>query len=467
MLDDIDPEAIRTIDDILDYIAERFESEPAANYGNNLWSYRQFKEMAKSLASSMMDNFPMKKGQRVLVLLPPSYQLLLSYFALWRNGVSVIPLDVNTPLPLIDKIATSGKISGIITYDSLFSHINRNETSNIYNILTSSTEFRAVLARKNPDMSNYRNKGTRQRAVMEEMCYEQTKEGEHIDIFTDVGISDIQWKKDSSFAFLNYTFRKIISAIKFSLDIFPWRNTQALLMQKEPTSCMDVINEVIIPVIKGQRIVMVEDFTENLEKTIETKDPAEGIMLWLNMKGFNELRKFRETTLGRISIILTNFQWNKEEVGFLGKKESSLFSILGYEGISVPLMTKHFIQNGTAQSSFGDDNKEDSKVFKVPNAFVCDKYEGELDYYTIENVDKTAMSIKDMETDSIYIHRGKTIPASEMMKFMETRLRTKNCAISQDKDDWRALDAKCSKKIGLKQNLDNDLPDYMLPIKFN
>ncbi len=75
--------------------------------------------MVKSLASSMIENFPMKKGQRVLIILPPSYQLLLSYFALWRNGVSAIPLDVKTPLELIDKIATSGKISGIITYDSL------------------------------------------------------------------------------------------------------------------------------------------------------------------------------------------------------------------------------------------------------------------------------------------------------------------------------------------------------------
>lgn len=466
-LGDIDPEEIRSVDDILDYIVENFESDPVAGYGNNLWSYRQFSDMVKSLASSMIENFPMKKGQRVLIILPPSYQLLLSYFALWRNGVSAIPLDVKTPLELIDKIATSGKISGIITYDSLFSHINRDETSNIYNILTSSSEFRSIISKRNPDMDDYRIRGTRQRAVMEEMCYNEAKEGEHIDIFTDIVISEIQWKKDSSFTFLNYTFKKVISALKLTMDLFPMRKNQAFAVQKEPTSCPDVIEGLLIPILKGERIIMVENFRENLEKIIMKNDPEEGIVLWLNMHGFKILKEFRESTIEKISIILTNFQWNMDEISFLGKKRSSLFSIMEYEGISVPIISKQFIGDGPGQSNFISGGKEKSGVFKIPYMYICDKYEDEEEFYTIANINIESMSARDIENESVYLHRGRSIPLNEMIKFFENQLHVKNCALLQDKDDWRIIDIILDKKTAIpaKININDEVPDLLLPLK--
>ncbi len=466
-MDDIDPERIKSVDDILDYTVANFESDPVASYGNNLWSYRQFEEMVKSLASSMMENFPMKKGQRVLIILPPSYQMLLSYFALWRNGVSAIPLDVKTPLELIDKIATSGKISGIITYDSLFSHINRDETSNIYNILTSSSEFRSITARRNQDMDDYRIRGTRQRAVMEEMCYDEAKEGEHIDIFTDIAISEIQWRKDSSFTFLNYTFKKVISALKLTMDLFPLRRNQAFAIQKEPTSCPDVIEELIIPVLMGQRIVMVENFRANLEKIIMRNDPEEGIALWLNMHGFMALREFRESTIEKISIILTNFQWNRNEISFLGKKQSSLFSIMGYEGISVPVISKQFIKEGAGQSNFISSDAEKAGILKIPDIYICDKYEDEEEFYLIESINVDNMSMRDTENESIYLHRGRSIPVNEMMNFFENQIHVKKSTFTQDKEDWRKIDIILDSKINIpaKINIDDEAPDTFLPVR--
>ena len=162
-MEELDPESIKSPQDILDFTAKTYESDPAVSYGGNVWSYKQLWDMVNSLSTSMRENFGMKKGQRVLLVLSPSIQMVLSYFSLWRNGVSAIPLDIKTPLSLMDKIASSGKISGIITYDSLFSHINRNDTSNIYNILTGAEEFRGILSGKNPDMENLRMRGTRRK----------------------------------------------------------------------------------------------------------------------------------------------------------------------------------------------------------------------------------------------------------------------------------------------------------------
>ena len=40
-----------------------------------------------------------------------------------------------------------------------------------------------------------------------------------------------------------------------------------------------MIEGLLIPILKGERIIMVENFRENLEKIIMKNDPEEGIVL--------------------------------------------------------------------------------------------------------------------------------------------------------------------------------------------
>ena len=212
---------------------------------------------------------------------------------------------------------------------------------------------------------------------------------------------------------------------------------------------------------------MVEDFKENLEKIIMKNDPEEGIVLWLNMHGFKALKEFKESTIEKISIILTNFQWNMDEISFLGKKQSSLFSIMEYEGISVPIISKQFIRDESGQSNFISGDKEKSNIFKIPYMYICDKYEDEEEFYTITNINIENMSIRDVETESLYLHRGRSIPLSETIKFFENHLQVKNCSLLQDKNDWRIVDLilNTETEIPEKINFSDEVPDLLFPFK--
>ena len=467
-MEELDPESIKSPQDILDFIAKTYESDPAVSYGGNVWSYKQLWDMVNSLSTSMRENFGMKKGQRVLLVLPPSIQMVLSYFSLWRNGVSAIPLDIKTPLSLMDKIASSGKISGIITYDSLFSHINRNDTSNIYNILTGAEEFRGILSGKNPDMENLKIKGTRQRAVFEEMCYSEWKESEHIDPFTDIALSEIQWRKDSSFGFLNFIHRKFTASIRESAKIFQARKNQPFLVTKEPTSLMEIICEMILPIMNGQKLVMIEDIKKNLEKNINSNGLEDNVIIWAGRNTMDLMRSIKGKTLPRISIILSNYAWNEDEISFLEKRKSSLISLEGYEGVGIPIMQRQFIAGQKAQGNFLMETEEgNGPVLRIPPDFVCDRYESDTGYYTIDKIERDSMKLIDQNNELLYLHRGRSIPIKGLSEYLEENYKIHNCSFAQDPLDWRLLDLSFSPK-GAKieiEKFNKSGPGFLTPLK--
>jgi long-chain acyl-CoA synthetase len=72
--------------------AERHPNRPAIVYGDQVLSYAEANAQANSLAAGLL-RLGLQRGDRVAVLMWNCPQLLLSYFATWKAGGCVVPLN--------------------------------------------------------------------------------------------------------------------------------------------------------------------------------------------------------------------------------------------------------------------------------------------------------------------------------------------------------------------------------------
>ncbi len=338
------PDKVETLGDILRTAVPRFSSYSAVNYGKNVWSYKEIDEMSQSLCTAINNEFPVKKGQRVLVILPPSIQNVLAYFSLWSLGLCPIPVDSKIPLELLNRIVSSGKISGLVTYSNLFSQIDKEDTAGLYTLLTDSTEFRSPFSGKNPDMEGNRRRGSLQRPRMEEMCYGESGYTVSIDNITDVALSNIGWNKDGNFTFIDFNHATILNALKTASDTFPMRESIPHLVTKEPMNSWEVVVSLLLPLYKGARLIMCEGYEDDVKKNIERNCRDESCSIWTSNKTFKVLEKLENNVRDRLSIIYKNTISPEGEFKFLGKHITSLFCLAGHELSALPIFFKQYLK---------------------------------------------------------------------------------------------------------------------------
>jgi hypothetical protein len=450
-LDDLNFESIKNTSELMDIISKTYESYPAVYYGESVWSYSQLNQMIKSLATSMNDTFPLKKGQRVLVVLPPSVQSILAYFAMWRMGICTIPLSSKMPIEVIDKIVSSGKVSGIVTYDNLFSQINRDETTNIYNLLTDQKEFRSPFAKANWQMENYKNKGTRQRSIFEAMCFSVEGESVPIDVFTDYAIADIQWKVDGTFSFLNFSFRKVLLSLEKMYKDFALKENQTSIQLKEPSNTLEVISEILLPVCHGHKIMMPENKeSKYIGKQLNTQGEEKGVVFWGDYELKEVLENIKSKYLKKISLIFSYYFWEDSELKFLKNKKSSVFSIQGNEGISIPIFYKQHLEMESIQSNISDQTSEEGQ--KIDANYMCHLYDSsEEDFDHIRTIQVNDKIVEKENGKDLFFHRGRTIPYYFIVKKLNSELISKDCTLSKESQDFRQLTVDITKAKSKKE----------------
>ncbi len=386
MLESEVPHNPEFLGDILKNASDDFNSFSSISYGKNVWSYGQLHEMVQSLYSSISASYPVKKGQRVLVILPPSIQYVLAYFSLWNLGICAIPIDNKVPVELLNKIIGSGKISGLVTYSNLFSQINRDDTAGIYTILTDSQEFRSPFAGRNPDMEGKRSRGSLQRPKMEEMCYCEKGDSVKIDAITDKALSNIGWNEDGTFTFLDFNHRNILNSFNICSRIFPMRESSPYLVTKEPMNAMEVVISMLFPIKRGSRLIMVEEASSNMEKTIERNSMEKVCNIWTSETTFRILETVKTNIREKLSFIYKNSPSSTDDVKFLRKKVSSLFTVAGHELMSLPVFFRQYLGDSVWRMPEGVTISQETFHPEVSNNLLAEGYQDDSGKLTLNDI---------------------------------------------------------------------------------
>ena len=77
---------------LLDETAARHPTNPCTNFFGKRLTYQQIKELSDHLAASVR-NLGIRKGDRVVMLLPNSPQFLIAYYGLLKAGAVIVPLN--------------------------------------------------------------------------------------------------------------------------------------------------------------------------------------------------------------------------------------------------------------------------------------------------------------------------------------------------------------------------------------
>ncbi len=443
-------ESVRSPWNFLLEAAEKYESYPAVFYGGNVWSYSDIKSMAGSLSEAIMDRFSVKKGDIIGVCLPQSVQSILSYFALWKKGLVPVPIDSRLPVSAIDRIVSSGKISGIITYEGLYSKINREDTSSIFNLLTEPGDFLAHFQDPPEGFLIYRPKGTRQRAVLEESCYGEEGESEKIDPYTDPAIANIVWKSNGSFSIVKFTAGEVVEASRKYMEKLISRENSTFIQAHEPSDAQSVILSYIYPLHYGHGIGMESLYDENDLKAVEKKYSSESSFIFnVNSCRSDFLRDVEKKERSQISLIFSRGIMGRHIIESLKEKRSSVFTLLCDEHLLVPLYWKQESESGKFVRFI--ENEEDVKLLERDGNIMASGTMVSVseDEYVKTDIFVTESGLEEriILDENVIISLGKSYPVKDMEELIKNEMKIEDLKIV---NDGKKIILKSSEKLNRK-----------------
>ncbi len=456
-------ETFRIPSDVLENAAKNYESFPAILYGGNVWSYSDIRRMVRSLAGAVMDRFSVKKGDIIGVCLPQSIQGFLSYHALWNNGLVALPIDSKMPISAIDTIVSSGKVSGIITYEGLYSKINREDTSSIFNLLTDPKDFLSHFQSPPEDFLIYKPKGTRQRAVFEEICYGNEMEQEKTDPYTDYAIANIIWKPSGAFSLVKFTSGAVVESFTREINRIPSRENSTFLQTYEPSDSSSVVLSYLYPLNFGHTIAM-ENLNEGEDLKKATKKLSLDSHIILNVHAYSAdfLKDMEKKERDALSLIFSRGEISEGILTSLRERKSSVFMFLFDQHSIVPVYIKQSSDAGkfvkfTEDTEFMGIESRDGRIYIKGSSVVSpDGNEEEItDIKITENEPEEVISL---DQDQLIL-AGKTFPLSHIEKQISSDLGLKNLKIIQENGVIKLIS---NEKID-KKDLKNILKDHLPP----
>ncbi|MGP6239292.1 AMP-binding protein [Cuniculiplasma sp. SKW4] len=456
-------ESFRSPSDILESVSKNYESYPAIFYGGNVWSYSDIRNMVRSLSWAIMDKFSVKKGDIIGVCLPQSIQSFLSYYAIWNNGLVALPIDSKMPISAIDSIISSGKLSGMITYEGLYSKINREDTSSIFNLLTDPGDFLSHFQSPSEDFLLYKPKGTRQRAVFEEICYGNDKEQEKIDPYTDYAIANIIWNRSGSFSLVKFTYGAVIESFIKETQRIQSRENSTFLQNYEPSDAASVVFSYLYPMNFGHTIAMEHLKEVDDLKKAEKKLSIDGhIILNVHAQASDFLRNIEQRERDTLSLIFARGKIQDEILSSLKERKSSVFMFLFDQHSMVPIFVRQSSEAGRFVK-FSDD-MEFMKVesikgrIHIKGSSVVSEDGKEEEITNLEIVNNEPQEIISLDQDQMVL-AGKTFPLSHMEKKISRELGIDDFKITLENGKIKLISGE---KINTK-DLINLLADHFPP----
>lgn len=78
------------------------------------WSYRRLSQVADSMAGQLLDDYGFRPGDCLLLRGQPNPQLVAGYFACFKAGLVVVPLDPHLSLEFIQRVAESTQAKAML-----------------------------------------------------------------------------------------------------------------------------------------------------------------------------------------------------------------------------------------------------------------------------------------------------------------------------------------------------------------
>ena len=250
-------------------------SYPFISYGKNVLSYSEVLKMSLSMADSIKKRFPAKRGDRVLVILPLSAHMYITYFSLWLLGMIPVPLSIELPPEAIVELLKNGNIRGVVSFGDVYDSIDQEIKSGKFHISAGVNDFLSN-STKPPEEVRIHATSRKRKFAMEEMCYDGSYIEPDMDPFTDMGIGGIAWNKDGSFVITDYTINSILDSLGRMVELLPDRRNLPFFQAYDPVSPAEVLLSILYPAFRGHNCIpaRIGNELEKMMKFYCRTDPA-------------------------------------------------------------------------------------------------------------------------------------------------------------------------------------------------
>ncbi|MHB8361022.1 MAG: AMP-binding protein [Thermoplasmataceae archaeon] len=251
-------------------VCEQFPSYAAVVYGGNVHSFGNLLKFVESFSSGLKKLFPIKKGDRVVISLPPGLPFIISVIAMSRIGLVAVPMEPYLSGTSFMESITKLNPSGIIATEGLLNHYENQISSEIFVIGVSKYEFisprnRRLLASKTATID--KEKGRKNRNIFESLCYSEITSSESIDPINDIFFSRCIPDDDKKWRIINFSYESVSLSIKANeLALKNASRGKKFFIAAEVYSVSSIITCILYPLLRGSCIIF--ESTEN-KKAIE------------------------------------------------------------------------------------------------------------------------------------------------------------------------------------------------------
>ncbi len=296
-------ENLLTDEEVEDYFEQfkkvslRKPSSAAIIFGGQVYSYSKLLRFVESFSSGIKKLFSIKKGDKILITLPPGLPYVIALLSMTRIGTIAIPLEPYLSQKSFLEVLSKTNPSGIIAPDGFLNKYEKNISSEIFKIRVSSNEFLTPRNRKQfgirtPELMKQRTRGNSN--IFESLCYSEVTGEETIDPITDYFMERVVRSGDKKSNIARFTYFNIMSAIKKEADFFRNNNgTEKFLIECETYSIASITMGILYPLMNGNCIIF--DSTENrdgMAKLVKWFQPEIVILENYINENFDTLMKY-------------------------------------------------------------------------------------------------------------------------------------------------------------------------------
>ncbi len=272
-------------------------SSAAIIFGGQVYSYAKLLRFVESFSSGIKKLFSIKKGDKVLIALPPGLPYTIALLSMSRIGTIAIPLEPYVPEKTFLDVLSKTSPSGIIAPDGLLNKYEKNISSEIFKIQVSTNEFLTPRNRKQfgirtPELMKQKTRVNSN--IFEGLCYSEVTGEETIDPITDFFIERVVKSGDKKTDLARFTYFNIMSAIKNEGNLFRNNNgAEKFLMECETYSVAAITIGILFPLLKGNCIIF--DAPENrngMAKLVKWFQPEIVILENYVHENFDTLMKY-------------------------------------------------------------------------------------------------------------------------------------------------------------------------------
>ncbi|MGP6293886.1 hypothetical protein [Caldiplasma sukawensis] len=418
------------------------ESYTAFSYLGRKFSYSDLRRLVRNFSLNIPRIYSINKGDRILIILPPSLQKEIAFLSCFRGGYVPASVPYYISPVLVSKLLDSGLFSGLITYPKMFELVS-DKTGGIFSIIADETEFSFSGKFEN---ELFGKSGKYKKGNFEELCENDIdREWEDIDPYSDWALSSVKWKNDGSFKLLNYNAKTFMHGISKIGEFLPDVKNGSYIQMWDSWNPPSILMNCVLPILRGQNILPVTKFSESwIVKNINDISSETGGILSLNRDNLHIVNNIIKKIFSNIRIFLVDGYLNQKDIEFSGKRKNAFFSYIDDVRFIVP---PYFSQTLNEKNRFSIEDEiliDNDLEIKMASSL-----SGREDFKTRAAYEDTGLILNDGKlliknsSDEEHIIYGRAIPVNYFINYMKEKY---NLEILLDNKDEKGIKLKIQGK---------------------